>query len=335
MLIPKVREVFSYTLPGRLFSRAYYGESLVWLGQTEEVSAILTDDFVETALRISDRTGVESLAEMAFASGHQPLARGLLDRYANGPQRFVHGGLIGFYLRNSIDYALALAHRTVGAEAEANAAIARAVAFATEHGSPQLEARMLAVASRWSARPQPSLEVAHAGVPRLEPCGATWEVEFAGRIATVRANKGITMIAELIRRPGVEVHVLDLVHLDGDRARVDEGDAGELLDAKARAEYRRRAEAIADELAEAERFNDVGRSERLREELDAIATELSRGIGLSGAPRRAVGAAERARVNVRKRLRHAIAVVGEVHPELGRHLDATIRTGIFCEYRPL
>lgn len=337
-LAPQIRRVFEGTSPSEFLSLTFYGECLAWLGRTDEIAAILSDEFIAAAMRMGDRSAIESLAEMALAAGHRGLARALLDRYAGGYQRFVHGGVIALHLRNSIDYSLALAHRTLGEDAEALAAIQRAAAFAAEHGAPHLEARLTAVAASWSA-PAPTNEAAPVVTkpahPQLELRGATWELEFAGKRATVRANKGMTMIAELLRRPGVEVHVLDLVHLDGSRSRVDEGDAGELLDAKARADYRRRAEAIAEELGEAERFNDIARAEQLREELDAIATELSRGVGLSGAPRRAAGAAERARVNVRKRLRHAISAIAGVHPELGRHLDATIRTGTFCEYRPL
>lgn len=45
-------------------------------------------------------------------------------------------------------------------------------------------------------------------------------------------------------------------------------------------------------------------------------------------------ARERARVNVTRALLGALKRIGEHHPELARHLEATLRTGAFCVYRP-
>ena len=44
--------------------------------------------------------------------------------------------------------------------------------------------------------------------------------------------------------------------------------------------------------------------------------------------------AERARVSVTKAIRAAVGAIGEECPELGRHLDSSIRTGRFCVYAP-
>src|SRR5690606_16586850 len=112
------------------------------------------------------------------------------------------------------------------------------------------------------------------------------------------------------------------------------GDAGDLLDDRARADYSARIAALKDDLAEAESFGDIGRSERARSELDALTTELSRAFGLGGRKRRADDAAERARVNVQRRLRDAIRRIGEHDAELARHLAWAVRTGIFCVYDP-
>lgn len=50
--------------------------------------------------------------------------------------------------------------------------------------------------------------------------------------------------------------------------------------------------------------------------------------------RRAGAAAGRARVAVAKRIRGALERLGEQSPGLQRYLEATVRTGIFCVYRP-
>ena len=118
------------------------------------------------------------------------------------------------------------------------------------------------------------------------------------------------------------------------RARADLGDAGELLDATAKAAYKTRIEELQTELEEAEGFNDPARAAKARAELDFLVAELARAVGLGGRDRRAAAHAERARLNATRAIRAAIANVARVHPSLGRHLVSTIRTGRYCSYTP-
>jgi tetratricopeptide (TPR) repeat protein len=151
--------------------------------------------------------------------------------------------------------------------------------------------------------------------------GAVWRVTFRDRSTTVRHGKGIADLAVLLAQPGRETHVLDLV--GGSTA---EDDLGPRLDDRARDAYRRRIteldEAIADGDAAAEA------------EREALVAELSAAFGLGGRARRTGSAAERARSTVTRRIRDAIALVEQEHPELGRHLRASVRTGAFCSYQP-
>ena len=62
--------------------------------------------------------------------------------------------------------------------------------------------------------------------------------------------------------------------------------------------------------------------------------ELARAVGLGGRDRRAASHAERARLNVTRAIRAAMANLARVHPSLGRHLAATVRTGRYCAYTP-
>jgi hypothetical protein len=61
---------------------------------------------------------------------------------------------------------------------------------------------------------------------------------------------------------------------------------------------------------------------------------LARAVGLGGRGRRAAAHAERARVNVTRAIRAAVANLARVHPGLGRHLAVTVRTGRYCAYTP-
>ena len=75
-------------------------------------------------------------------------------------------------------------------------------------------------------------------------------------------------------------------------------------------------------------------TERAHVEIDALLRELKRAVGLGGRDRPTGSDAERARINVVRSLRRAIAAVGDRAPLLGEHLDASIRTGRHCIYLP-
>jgi hypothetical protein len=77
------------------------------------------------------------------------------------------------------------------------------------------------------------------------------------------------------------------------------------------------------------------RLERLQDERDALLAELRAATGLGGRSRVVPGgAAERARVAVRKAVAAAIERIAELDPLLGRVLSDTVRTGSYCSYQP-
>jgi len=128
------------------------------------------------------------------------------------------------------------------------------------------------------------------------------------------------------------VHVIDL---SGGNSAAERGHSGPQLDPKARAAYESRLRDLREELEEAEEFGDTGRADLARGEIDFITRELSRAFGLGGRSRRSGDAAERARVNVRRRLKDAISRIAERDPDAGRYLENTIKTGTYCRYTPM
>ena len=179
-----------------------------------------------------------------------------------------------------------------------------------------------------------------------------WTVVYEGSLVRLRDSKGLRHLARLLADPGREFHASDLEVAEGSarkpapstggkrgvtaelEARPDLGDAGELLDAKAKAAYKSRLEELQSELDEAESFNDPGRAAKAKEEMDFLAKELARAVGLGGRERKAASHAERARLNATRAIRAAIGNLSRVNPALGRHLSATIRTGRYCAYTP-
>jgi tetratricopeptide (TPR) repeat protein len=183
--------------------------------------------------------------------------------------------------------------------------------------------------------------------PNLFRCeGDYWSIVFEGHTVRMRDLKGMRYLARLFAEPGREFHVLDLVAAEndgvapaghgqvGDVRRSKLGDAGALLDERAKAAYRRRLAEIEDDLEQARALGDVGRESQADSEREFLVRELSRAVGLGGHDRRAASASERARVGVTRAVRKAIASIRGYDPQLGEHLDRAVRTGTYCAYLP-
>ena len=159
--------------------------------------------------------------------------------------------------------------------------------------------------------------------------GDVWEFDFAGRSVAVRTSKGIADVAALLAADGREVHCLDLVG-----AGSQDASTGEVIDPAARRQYEQRIRDLQVEIDDAEAANDHRRAERAQAEFDALVDHLTGALGLGGKARRVSGTVERARSTVTQRVRTALRHIEAVHPELGRHLQRSIRTGIYCRYEP-
>jgi tetratricopeptide (TPR) repeat protein len=184
---------------------------------------------------------------------------------------------------------------------------------------------------------------ASTGIFRAE--GDYWSIAYEGQTVRVSDLKGMHYLARLIAHPGHEFHALDLVSAEHpgpqgvppDRVpelRSAPGDAGPLLDARAKEAYRRRLSEIEEDIEEAHMLGDIGRAARAEADREFIVRELSRAVGLGGRDRRSGSLSERARVSVTRAVRRALARIREHHPPLGAHLEHALHTGTYCAYRP-
>jgi tetratricopeptide (TPR) repeat protein len=184
------------------------------------------------------------------------------------------------------------------------------------------------------------------GVFRRE--GDYWTISYRDRLLRLKDMKGLHYIAHLLAHPGEQFHVHDLVAVVDRTTQADEkslrdfelrvasdlGDAGAILDPRAKAEYRSRRVELQGELAEAEEANDGGRAERIREELEMLEEQLATAVGLGGRDRKAADHAERTRSRVGRAIRSSLKSIRDNDPSLGHHLETCIRTGYLCTYRP-
>jgi tetratricopeptide (TPR) repeat protein len=176
--------------------------------------------------------------------------------------------------------------------------------------------------------------------------GEYWSVTFEGHTARLRDVKGLRYLTRLLADPGHAFHVLDLVAVERDHtadwtqstnsglAFAAQGDAGEMLDARAKDAYRRRLAEIDEDIEEAQSLADSERQVQAETERDFLLRELSRAVGLGGRDRRAGSASERARASVTRAVRSAMVRIREHNPALGAHLERSIRTGVYCAYLP-
>lgn len=183
----------------------------------------------------------------------------------------------------------------------------------------------------------PASTAAVEALLRREPRG--WSVHHGTTAGRLSDTKGVRHLARLLAAPGVEHHALDLVDReegvdpDGPDRRAL-GDAGPLLDAAARTAYRRRVEQLRAEADDALAAGRLEAAEALQDELDQLVGQLAAAFGLGGRGRRAGSAVERARINVTRALRTAVARVSDLLPEAGAALDRSLRTGTYCCYDP-
>ena len=115
---------------------------------------------------------------------------------------------------------------------------------------------------------------------------------FDGRTVRVRDLKGIRYLAQLLAHPGREVHVLDLVAA-GTGQPMALGDAGAMLDERAKTAYRRRLTEIDDDIEQARALEDAAREAQADAERDFLVRELAAQSGWAvaiGAPRRPLSA---------------------------------------------
>jgi hypothetical protein len=106
-----------------------------------------------------------------------------------------------------------------------------------------------------------------------------------------------------------------------------------ILDRAALVAYKQRLADLDEQLDAARTDADLAAQQRATDEREFVLAELRRATRPGGASRR-LGAttAERAHKAVTGRIRDAIRHISEALPDLGAHLDRTIRTGATCRY---
>jgi hypothetical protein len=189
---------------------------------------------------------------------------------------------------------------------------------------------------------------------RFRRVGNAWDLAFDGLEIPFPDTKGMCHIQYLLQRPGVPVHVLDLVRAaEGTITATDTpdreataavlaeigasgvgfGDAGPLIEREDIKQLWQQKKEIDTEIIDAEEFGNSVRAEELKGQKDWIVKYLAGAVGRDGKPRVAGRAEEKARSTVTQAITRTCKKIGEVHPSLRDHL-AAISTGTYCCYDP-
>jgi tetratricopeptide (TPR) repeat protein len=321
--------------------------NFVWLGSIAVLSQV--------AALLGDRRRAASLYDLllpyekrwvalgtAWSWGAATRYLGLLSatmgRYADAARHFEDAQAMSARIRavpflalTQSDYARMLLARGEPGDREKGAELlGRAATVAESLGMKVLLERARTLGTTPQIAGPEAAKTAEQNVFRKE--GDYWTIVYDGETVRLKDSKGLGYIAYLLQHPGTEFHAAELVGtLDG---RSDAGDAGALLDPKAKAAYRRRLEELRKETEEAERFNDPGRASNARREIELLSGQLAAAIGLGGRDRKAASGAERARLTVTKRIKAVVEKIRERNQAFGRHLAKNLKTGYFCSYTP-
>ncbi len=158
--------------------------------------------------------------------------------------------------------------------------------------------------------------------------GDLWTIFFEGERIQLREVKGYHDLAKLLQRPHHGIHCTDLMKA----TLIEKGEA--VFDEKAKKSYQQRITYLQTAIEEAELLQQPEQLNVLRQEYDQLLEHLSQSVGIGGRARKVSGSIEKARTAVTWRIRSAIKKISLVHPNLGKHLKISIKTGLVCEYTP-
>jgi hypothetical protein len=172
-----------------------------------------------------------------------------------------------------------------------------------------------------------------------------WLVGFGDAVTRVPDSLGLHYLDLLVRHPGRDLTAPDLVQLTaarpGPTARPPPTACTTRREPAPARSWTRRpgppagsASPISTRMAEAGAWHDTERASRLRAEKDFLVRERAAATGLGGRPRRPGAESERARLNVTRAIRPAIARIRDCAPAAAAHLDQSVRTGTRCSYAP-
>ena len=306
--------------------------SSVWMlsimAVCEAAHALGDADAAREAYRLlepfSDLPVMASLAVACFGSAHRPLglAAWTMGELDSAVRHLELAEKADLALENGPGHAMSLACLADVLEAAGHDGFVRravemraqAVREATRYG-------MTARVEEWSGRAAPGTTFT------CDRQGRVWLVAVGSRHASVPHNVGMEYLGELVAHPDTPIPAVDLA---SSYSFPKSRRADQILDARAKAEYRERISDLRAEIDNASDYADFERASRAKAELDALVQALAQATGLCGRARLLSDDNEKARVSVRKAIMRALTTIEEADPVMASELRARVVTGAQC-----
>jgi hypothetical protein len=153
--------------------------------------------------------------------------------------------------------------------------------------------------------------------------GAAWQYRFAGGEPLILTGRGAAYLHQLLAQPGVPIPAVRLAFNVIRDERLLVAGAGEpVLDDDALTACRAAYEDLVQHLEEAQANNDLATQEAVQRDIEALAEQLRRDVGLGGKPRRAGSDREKVRKAVRNAISRAVAQIAHDDRRFAEHLTA-------------
>lgn len=162
----------------------------------------------------------------------------------------------------------------------------------------------------------------------------TWQIGLDERVFCYRNALGLHQLRLLLSRPDERVSVQELAEVCGREVVIQQPCAEEVADAKAVAQVRSALKEARYLLEVAEETGNSALASKRREEVE----ELERAYNAQchrNTPRILGSQGNRLRNRVCFTMKHSLAKIRSYAPELGEHLNASLKFGYACGYFPL
>ncbi|MBA7675483.1 hypothetical protein ES703_83718 [subsurface metagenome] len=178
--------------------------------------------------------------------------------------------------------------------------------------------------------------------------GDFWQVAYQSNgTTTIKDSKGMSYIARLLEKPNEPIAALSLANpksdtklmiqgkaVENDTVSSDSGKPQEIIDKDTLQSCQKRIIDIKNELADAEKNNDLAAQERLEAEKEQILSELNAALNLRGESRSFTDNLDKARKAVTNAIKRALENIKKHSMPLYQHLNNSIQRGINFAYKP-
>ena len=169
--------------------------------------------------------------------------------------------------------------------------------------------------------------------PTFRQAGQMWVLWYGGDDPIyLSKQQGIKYIHLLLQSPGRYYSALELKAAAENQPVLVSGSVS-LIDRESLYAYKSHLKELHHRYQVANDNNDLGRMERVQQEIADVEVELNRTTGLGGRIRKR-GDLEKARKAVSNAITRTLKKIASVHPDLARHLREALQLGAYLRYVP-